>query len=62
MDFAGKVMSLLLNVLSGLVITFHPRTYLKNAISLSFCFDMEKKGTDQMIRIVSLRLGESGLL
>ena len=37
------------------------KTYLKNAVSHSFCFDMEKKGNDQMIETVSLRLGQSEL-
>lgn len=46
-------------LLSWALVSYRKRvnSYLKNAISFSF-IDMEKKGNDQMIKIVALRLGE----
>ena len=47
-------------LLSWALVSYRQRvnSYLKNAISFSFYFDMEKNGNDQMIKIVALRLGE----
>lgn len=47
-------------LLSWALVSYRKRvnSYLKNAISSSFYFDTEKKGNDQMIKIVALRLGE----
>ena len=51
-----------MNILNWALVSYRINSYFKNVVSFLFCFEVYKERNDQMMKILTLRLGRWELL